>query len=231
MSLSVSAAVAARRSVRGFTDTPVDLGVLRDILDLARRAPSGGNVQPWRVTVVHGPALAALKAAAREAAVAAGGRLKGDYPIYPEPMPEPYMARRRGVAAQLYDAMGVARGDKIARAMAMLRNFDGFGAPVVLFVCTDRVMGPPQWADLGIWLQTVMLLLTEAGLGCCAQEAWSIHGALVRRMLGLPDSDILWTGLAIGHADPAEPANGFVAERAPLDEMVRWVSEDAKAGA
>jgi nitroreductase len=122
----------------------------------------------------------------------------------------------------MYDAMGIERQDKIGRAMAMAANFRGFGAPVMLFVHCPRFMGPPQWADMGIWLQSVMLLCREAGLDTCPQEAWANFGQTVRGCLGLGEEQILYTGLAIGWRDAAAAVNNFPVERAPLDEVVSW---------
>lgn len=219
---TVSAAMRDRRSIRAFTDRPVDPAVLRTIMETAQRAPSGGNVQPWMVSIVTGDALADLiaKVGERLAMGPAGSQM--EYQIYPDPTPDPWMARRYGVAYAMYDAMGIERQDKIGRAMAMAANFRGFGAPVMLFVHCPRFMGPPQWADMGIWLQSVMLLCREAGLDTCPQEAWANFGATVRGCLGLGEDQILYTGLAIGWRDAEAPVNIFPVERAPLDEVVSW---------
>lgn len=220
--VSVSEAVASRRSVRAFTDRPVPMDMLREILDKARRAPSGGNVQPWEIAVVSGQSLAQLLTRI-EARVASGPPgTSREYQIYPDPLGEPWMQRRRDVASAMYDAMGIDRRDKAARAAATQRNFDGFGAPVVLFLHCARIMLPPQWGDLGIWLQTVMLLLREAGLDSCPQEAWSHYGKDIREVLGLGGDNIVWTGLAIGWRDENDPVNNFTSDRAELDETVRW---------
>ena len=161
---TVSEAMHSRRSIRAFTDQPVDPAVLRTIMETAQRAPSGGNVQPWMVSIVSGDALADLVAKVGERLAMGPAGSQMEYQIYPDPTPDPWMARRYGVAYAMYDAMGIERQDKIGRAMAMAQNFRGFGAPVMLFVHCPRFMGPPQWADMGIWLQSVMLLCREAGL-------------------------------------------------------------------
>lgn len=220
--LTVTAAMASRRSIRAFQDTPVDAAVLREILEKAQRAPSGGNVQPWHVAMVTGDALRNLITAVQQAMMAGGGIADGEYVIYPPDLPDPYMARRYGVAHAMYDAMGIERSDKMARNMAMAQNFTGFGAPVVAFVHCPRFMGPPQWADMGIYLQSLMLLLREAGLDSCPQEAWSIYGQQVRDVLTIGDDHILYAGLAIGWRDTDAPVNNFPVARAPLDELVCW---------
>lgn len=219
---TVSEAVATRRSIRAFLDKPVDPVLLRSILEKAQRAPSGGNVQPWEIAVVSGDPLKALIAKVTHAATTEAPGTYREYPIYPDPLPDPWMQRRRDVAMAMYDAMGIERNDKPARAAAALKNLTGFGAPVVLFLHCPKLMGPPQWGDMGLWLQTVMLLLREAGLDSCPQEAWSTFGKLIRMELALGDDNILWTGLAIGWRDAADPVNNFASERASLDYVIRW---------
>ncbi len=219
---TVSEAVASRRSVRAFADRPVDPALLRHVLEKAQRAASGGNVQPWEVTVLTGEPLAALIAAVAERRAMGLMGIQMEYAIYPDQLPEPWLARRYGVAAAMYAALGIGRDDRAARDAAMADNFSAFGAPVLLFVHCRRIMGPPQWADMGIWLQTVMLLLREAGLDSCPQEAWAVYGEVIRQTLGLGDDSILYSGLAIGWRDAAAPVNNFPVARAPLDEVVRW---------
>lgn len=226
--LSVSAAMASRRSIRAFQDVPVDTALLRGIMEKAQRAPSGGNVQPWHVAMVTGDALRKLISAVQKVMMAGGGGIAdGEYVIYPPGLPEPYMARRHGVAHAMYDAMGIERNDRTARNMAMAQNFTGFGAPVVAFIHCPRFMGPPQWADMGIYLQSLMLLLREAGLDSCPQEAWSIYGKQVRDALAIGDDHILYAGLAIGWRDAGAPVNNFAVDRASLDEVVGWHGFDA----
>jgi nitroreductase len=219
---TVSDAIATRRSIRAFTGQPVDHAVLRTILEKAQRSASGGNVQPWQVSVLTGDALSALIDAVVERQAMGIMGMQPEYPIYPEPLADPWMQRRRDVAAAMYAALGIDRKDADARAAAMRDNFRGFGAPVVLFVHCPRFMGPPQWGDMGMWLTSVCLLLRESGLDSCAQEAWSVYGKTVRDAIGLDDDHIVWTGLAIGHRDADAPVNNFPVDRAPLDEVVRW---------
>ncbi len=221
---TVSDAVATRRSIRRFTDQPVDMDVLHTILAKAQRSASGGNLQPWQASVLSGGALAGLIAAVAERRAMGFPGLEPEYPIYPEPLGEPWRARRFGVGMAMYAALGIDRGDHDARNAAMAENFTGFGAPVLLFLHCDRSMGPPQWGDMGMWLASVCLLLREAGLDSCAQEAWSVYGKTVRDHIGVGDDQILWTGLAIGYRDADAPVNNFDVPRAPMDEVVRWHS-------
>jgi nitroreductase len=218
--MKVSEAVATRRSMRAFLDQPVDKDVLVRVLDRARRSPSGGNVQPWHGIVVGGEALKTLIATV--AAKMAAGESTPEYDIYPSGLPEPYKARRSGCAEEMYAAIGIAREDRDARIRHVMNNFTAFGAPVVLFCHTPAFMGKPQWSDLGMWLQTIMLLLREEGLDSCPQEAWSAHGGTIRQALSIPDDHMLFCGIAIGHADAAAPVNSAIISRAPLEEMVRF---------
>lgn len=220
--VSVSDAIATRRSIRAFADRPVDAGLLRAILTKAQRSPSGGNVQPWMVSVLTGAALDGLIAAVGERRALGFMGLQPEYPIYPESLPEPWLGRRYGVAAAMYEQLGIARDDRAARDAAMADNFRAFGAPVCLFLHCPRFMGQPQWADMGIWLQSVMLLLREAGLDSCPQEAWSIYGKTIRDYLGLDDEQIIYTGLAIGWRDADAPVNNFTVPRADIDDVVTW---------
>jgi nitroreductase len=219
--VDVYEAVTSRRAVRRFTGEPVPRAVLERVLSTASRAPSGANLQPWRVFVVDGAPLTELKrrTAAR---VAAGDR--GDareYEMYPRDLDSPYRRRRSAAAAQRYRALGIAREDRPAREQAVAANWDCFGAPAVLFCYIHREMGPPQWADIGMYLQTVMLLLRDEGLHSCPQMAWSIYHRTVGEIVRPPDGHILFCGMSIGFEDPA--ACSARIDRAPLAETVTFV--------
>lgn len=221
--MDVTTAVATRRSIRRFLDRPVPEDLLRQVLANAQAAPSGGDLQPWQATVLGGQALSRLKEAMQAALLAPPGSEAPEYRIYPEGLPDPWRSRRGTNGEALYSALGIARDDKAGRFGQLARNFTFFDAPVGLFVHMPRLMGPPQWADLGLWLQTVMLLLVEAGLGSCAQEAWSAYPETVRRVAGIPDDHLLFCGLAIGWPDPGAPVNAFPNDRAPLEDTVRFL--------
>lgn len=221
--MDVSTAVATRRSIRRFADREVDMALLRGVLEKAAAAPSGGNLQPWHATVLSGSSLASLKKAMQAALAAPPGSEAPEYRIYPENLPDPWRDRRTANGEALYAALGVAREDRMGRFAQLARNFVFFDAPVGLFVHMPRLMGPPQWADLGIWLQTVMLLLVEAGLGSCPQEAWSAYPETVKRVTGIPGDHLLFCGLAIGWPDEAAPVNSFPNARAPLADTVRFL--------
>ena len=219
--MKVSEALESRKSVRAFTNAPVDPAVIRRVLATASRAPSGGNVQPWHVDVVGGAELEALKAEVREAI--AKGAQTPEYAIYPDGLSEPYKSRRFGIGEAMYAALGVPREDKAGRMKWFMRNFAFFDAPVALFTTVARTMGPPQWSDLGMFLQTFMLLAVERGLATCAQEYWSVRHGAVRSFVGAPDEEMLFCGMAIGHADPAAPINTLRSERMPLEQWATFV--------
>jgi len=219
--VNVSDAVVQRRSIRAFLDTPVDRGVIERVLDRARFAPSGGNVQPWQAVVVAGDPLRQLLAKVAEAR--AVGHSESDHPSYPDPCPEPFMQRRRECASALYGTLGITRKDKARRDAQTERNWTGFDAPCLIFCHTPAWIGVSQWADLGIWLQTVMLLMTEEGLATCPQAAWAHGGGVVRAALGIPADHVLYCGLAVGYADPDSPVNALRTSRAPLADSARFV--------
>ena len=218
--MDVSQAVAARRSVRGFLADPVDPALIEQLARAAARAPSGGNLQPWHIDIVTGDALARLKALMAER-IAAGTLEAAQYDIYPRALAGAYKDRRFQVGMALYGAMGIERGDSDARNREFRRNFDFFGAPAALFCSVDRVMGPPQWSDLGMYLQSFMLLALDAGLATCAQECWAIYPETVGGFLGLPAERMLFCGMAIGHEDPDAPANALRTIRAEPGEWLR----------
>lgn len=212
-SMDVSEAVERRTSVRAFTDQPVAREVVADILARAARAPSGGNLQPWRVYALAGSPLAALKAAV--AANPMGEKM--EYNVYPPDLWDPFRTRRFENGEQLYASIGVPRDDRAGRLRWFARNAEFFGAPVGLFFCLDRKLGPPQWSDVGMYMQTVMLLATERGLATCAQEFWARYPQTVASHVGLPDDHMVFSGMALGYADESHPINGWRSTRDPIE--------------
>ena len=213
---SVTRTIASRRSIRAFLPRPVARGTLEEILELAARAPSGGNLQPWRVDVVAGEPLADLKARALAAFAAAPLGEGMELKVYPAPLGEPWRSRRHASGEALYAAIGIPREDRPARLAQFARNFDAFGAPAILFFSLARIFDRPQWAHLGMFMQNVMLLAAERGLATCPQEAWAAVAPTVASFLELPDDHILYCGIAIGHADEDHPVNGLVTDREPV---------------
>ncbi len=220
--MQVNEAVASRRSVRGFLPDPVDPALIRRVLERAARAPSGGNLQPWHIDVVAGEPLAELKAIMATRTRENPGGEPAEYDIYPKELDTKHKAYRFEVGEDLYGALGIPREEKLKRLMWFARNFQFFGAPLALFTSIDRRMGPPQWSDLGMFLQTVMLLLREEELDSCAQECWAVYPQTIGAFLKLPPERMLFCGMAIGFADPAEPANSVRTRRAALDDFVTF---------
>ena len=218
--MDVSAAVDRRMSTRAFLSTPVPTDTILDLLRAAARAPSGGNVQPWKIHVVNGAVRDRFVAAIAERAPGAPA-----YDVYPAGLWEPHRTARFELGEQMYARIGIAREDKAGRFAHLARNFEFFGAPAAIFCFIDRRMGPPQWSDLGMFLQTFMLLAEEAGLATCAQEAWATHAEAVTELLGLPDELMVFCGVAIGHADTAAPVNSLRSERLELDRFVTVVDD------
>jgi len=219
---SVTEIVRSRRSIRAFQPRPVERVLIEEMLDLAARAPSGGNLQPWHVDVLTGAALDALKAAVRGsfAAHPAGEGL--EFTVYPSPLPEPWRSRRFESGEALYGTIGIPREDKAARLAQFARNYDFFGAPVALFFSIDRLFDRPQWAHLGMFMQCLMLLAEERGLATCPQEAWAAVHRTVARHLDLPAERILYCGMALGYADKAAAINGLRTERAELKDFATF---------
>ena len=217
--MNVTEAVHRRKSVRQFLSTPVADDTLRQLLTDASRAPSGGNVQPWRIYVVNGDSMGRL----REHLAAQPPMDAPEYEIYPAGLTEPYRTNRFTIGEQMYATLGIAREDKEGRRRQFAHNNDFFGAPAAFFCYVDRQMGLPQWSDLGMFLQTFMLLAVEAGLATCAQEYWSVRHRAVTTFVGAPDNEMLFCGMSIGHADDNAPINSLVSERMPLDEWARFV--------
>lgn len=220
--LSVSAAIRQRMSVRSFLAKPVSAAQVRALLDTARWAPSGGNLQPWKVVALAGQAREAVIEMARgELAKAPDGipREQGSDPVYPPKLWDPYRSRRFQVGEDMYALMGIARDDRAGRLAHVARNFEFFGAPVGLFFVIDRRMGRAQWAHLGMFMQTLALAAVEAGLGTCMQEFWGTIRESLHAHLALDDNDLVYCAMALGYADPDAPVNRLRSARAAVDEF------------
>jgi nitroreductase len=215
--MDVFAAVASRYSCRAYRPTPGPEATVRDIVARASRAPSAGNMQPWRVYAIAGARVEALKALLAPRMDELPKAEGGDYRIYPDPMEEPYRTRRFAVGELLYQSIDVPRSDKPARYKQYARNFQFFGAPVGLFFAIERAHGVAQWADIGGFLQTVMLVARGHGLHTCPQQAWVSWHRTLRAFLNLPDHLMIYSGMALGYADETAPINSWRSPREPLD--------------
>ena len=218
--MRVDDAITQRRSIRRFKPDPVPRAVIEAILEAAARAPSGANMQPWRVHVVIGAARDRVGEAVRRAAAA--GERRPDYSYYPDEFFEPYTSRRRKSGFDLYDRLGIARDDKAARQAQTLRNFAFFDAPVGLFVTVDRRLNLGSWLDAAMFMQNLMLMARAHGLETCAQASWIPYAGTVREVLDIDAGEVLLAGIAVGHADPEAPENGLETERVPVRGFTTW---------
>jgi len=218
----VEEALRGRISTRAFLPDPIPEADVRAILDAARWAPSGGNLQPWRVIAVTGAALEASKAVARQALQEHPEGEEGAYPIYPANLWEPHRSRRFKVGEDLYALLGIPREDKFARFAQLARNYEFFGAPVALFVLTDTRMGHGQWAHLGMFMQSIALAAHARGLATCMQEAWGRVRESLKAHLGLGETELVYCAIALGRADPEAPVNRLRSERASVEEIAEF---------
>jgi nitroreductase len=217
--MNVKDAMYARKTIRNFLETPVSNETIADLLNDAARAPSGGNVQPWRIYVINEDAMSRFRGHVSSRTE----RETPAYAVYPASLKEPYRSSRFKVGEDMYALLGIPRDDKPARFAHLVRNYDCFGAPAAIFCFVDRIMGPPQWSDLGMFLQSFMLLAQEAGLDTCPQEAWASRPDTVADFVHAPEELILFCGVAIGHANPDAPVNTLVSDREPLATWTTFI--------
>jgi nitroreductase len=219
--VDVYEAVDSRRAVRAFSDAPVAREVLDRVLAAAARAPSSGNLQPWHLYVVAGEPLAELKRRATGRARAGDPGDEREYPMYPAGLASPYGDRFAAAATQRYEALGIERDAPDRPTRIGVLNSEAFGAPVVLFCYLDRTMGPGQWGDAGMYLQTVMLLLRAEGLHSCPQVMWTAYRRTVGEIVGADDGLVLFCGVAVGFEKTGVPR--LRTGRAGLEETVTFV--------
>ncbi|HIJ37640.1 MAG TPA: nitroreductase [Rhodospirillaceae bacterium] len=209
-------AMASRRSVRAFLPTAVDRTIIERILALASRAPSGTNIQPWRVWVVAGQAKQRLSDKIMAAHEADDPSFSEEYRYYPQQWTEPYIGRRRKIGMDLYGLLGITKGDTARMKYQFGRNYTFFGAPVGLFITIDRQMEVGSWYDLGTFLQSILLAARGFGLHSCPQQSFSKYHAIIHPELGIPDDQIIACGVSIGYEDPEAPENKMRTEREPV---------------
>ena len=230
MTLSaVDAAINSRRSVRAFTPQPVEREALVDILQVASRAPSGTNCQPWKVYVLQGASRDALvdKVCAAHDALRADPALAPqyaeEYDYYPQKWISPYIDRRRENGWGLYGLLGIGKGDKDKMHQQHQRNFRFFGAPVGLMFTVDRVMGRGSLLDYGAFLQNIMVAARGRGLDTCPQAAWNGFSSLILPHIGAGPDEMLVCGMALGYADTSEVVNTFHTPRVPVAGFTTWL--------
>jgi nitroreductase len=216
--MNVTDAIKTRISVRAFKPDPIPEALVREILDVARYAPSGGNLQPWKVIAVAGAERDAVVALAR-------ANLPGDEGerlVYPANLWEPYRTRRYKLGEDMYAKLGIPRENKGARLMHLAENFNFFGAPVGLFFVIEKAMGHGQWAHLGMFMQSVALAALERGVQSCMQEAWARMRTPLAAHFALRDQEMIYCGMALGYADTAKPVNALRSDRAEVDEIAEF---------
>jgi nitroreductase len=220
--MNVTDAIQSRMSCRAFLDTPVPLETIRSMLETAKRAPSGGNLQPWQVHVLSGAPLEKFLGQVRQKLRTHPQGEGTEYPVYPPHLKEPYRSRRFKCGEDLYATISVPREDKPRRLAQFARNYELFGAPALMFFVIDRQMGADQWADVGMFMQSIMLLAREHGLHTCAQESWASWHRTVAEFIGLSPELMLFCGLAIGFRDETAPINRLRTDRASLEEFATF---------
>ena len=210
----VSDAVLQRKSIRSFTNQAVSNELIKQLLTLSSRTASGGNLQPWKVFVINQESMSKFL----EFQDNWTDPESPAYSIYPPNLKEPYRTSRYELGEQMYSLLGIDRDDKDGRINQVMKNFNFFGAPAAFFCFIDKQMGPPQWSDLGMFLQTFMLLAKEAGLDTCAQEAWAMKHESVSSFFEVDCDDMLFCGMSIGYQDQDAAINQLVSERRPVEE-------------
>lgn len=215
---AVDWAITSRRSVRAFLPTPVARATIEEILTVASRAPSGTNLQPWKVHVLTGPPLASLTAEILRAwdDPEAARTHTEEYDYYPREWVSPYLERRRKIGWDLYGLLGIGRRDVGAMRAQHARNYRFFDAPVGLIFTMDRLMGRGSFIDCGMFLQNVMVAARARGLDTCPQAAFTQFHRIIEARLGIPSSELLLCGMALGHADETKPENRLRTEREPV---------------
>ncbi len=220
----VDEAITSRRSVRAFKPDPVPREVVEDILTVASRAPSGTNIQPWKVHVLAGESRAELSrkilAVFNDPQEAA--KHTEDYPYYPEQWSSPYIERRRKIGWDMYGLLGIGKGDTDKMRAQSARNYMFFDAPVGLMFVIDRHMRQGSWLDYGMFIENVMIAARGRGLDTCPQQAFSRFHRVIEEHLQLPDTEMVVCGMALGYADPTAPVNRLVTEREPVSAFARF---------
>jgi nitroreductase len=222
---AVVEAITSRKSIRAFLSDPVSRATVEQILSIATRAPTGVNLQPWRVRVLTGDSLRRLTDALLDAHNHPDPQAPHDweYECYPTEWPALYLERRRHLGKQLYNLLGIPKGDSARMHVQHGRNYTFFDAPVGMIFTIDKVLGQGQWLDYGMFLQNITVLARSAGLDTCVQAAFGMFPRIVRPLLGIPETELVLCGMALGHADRSAPENSLVSERATLDSFATFL--------
>ncbi|CAK01301.1 nitroreductase [Bartonella tribocorum] len=220
--MSIFQSILSRKSIRAFTDQPVSLETIKEILKFAARAPSGTNIQPWQVIVLTGSVLQKVGQELSQL-VLSGVKGEREYQYYPRQWREPYLSRRRKVGLDLYQSLGIQKGDEEKMLHQKARNFLFFDAPVGFLFTMDHDMEMGSWLDLGMFMQTIMLAARGFGLDTCPQAAFADYHKQIRILLSIPSDRHIICGMALGYRDMNAPENNFKTEREPLENFVRFI--------
>jgi nitroreductase len=220
---TVDEAILSRRSVRAFLPTPVPRALIEQILEMAARAPSGTNMQPWCVHVVTGDVKDKLSRAILDALESGAEEHTRPWKYYPEPLFEPYLARKRAVGWGLYGLLGIGKGDHAKMQVQRAENFRFFGAPVGMFFTIDSRLEIGSWLDYGMFIQSIMIGARGRGLHTCPQAAFADYHRIIRTHLGIPETQTVICGLSMGYEDTAAVVNRLRTDRAPVDEFARFL--------
>ena len=218
---TVTDSILSRITVRDFLDKPVETDLLKTILETAVRSPSGGNLQPWNVHVMHGETLARFTKLAMERTLR-GDQEEPTYRAYPSPLWEPQRSWRYKLGEDMYALLGIPREDKPARLRWFAENARFFGAPVGMIITGDKRLEMPQHMDIGIFLQSIMLLARENGLHTAPQGWWRNWTSVCHEVLDIQEGQHVLVGMALGYANPDAPVNSLYSDRSPLSEVGKF---------
>ncbi len=217
--MTVDEAIISRRSVRAYLPKPVPAKIVEHLLAVASRAPSGTNMQPWKVRVLAGEARERLSAAVLKAHNSEPEAHENAYRYYPAKFEEPYLSRRRKVGWDLYGLLGIAKGEADRMHRQHGRNYSFFDAPVGMIFTIDKSLELGSWLDYGMFLQNIMAAARGGGLHTCPQAAWAKYHKVIRDVLEIPDSEEIVCGMSLGYEDTDAPENTLKTEREPVSSF------------
>ena len=220
--MNLNELIKSRYSVRSFTDDTVDIETIREILEISSNAPSGGNIQPWKVYVVTGKTKEKLIKKALSN-FDNGVQEKIEYDIYPRPLDEEYKRRRSECARDMYTALSIKQDDTELRLSQIRENFKFFGAPVGMIVTIDKAFAENGWGHVGMFIQNICLSAVDNDMGTCLQESWSIYPETVKDILNIPDNEVIWCGIALGYPNKDHPINNYRTSRESIEKFVTFI--------
>ena len=220
--MNIKQLIESRYSVRSFLDKDVGFEKVKSILDTANSAPSGGNIQPWKVYVLGNNSKNELVTQALNN-YDTGVQEDIEFEIYPKPLAEEYKKRRSQCAADMYDALSIARDDIDTRLKQVRENFKFFGAPIGMIVTIDKSFAQNGWGHVGMFLQNLWLTAISEGLGVCLQESWSIYPKTVKKVIDCPDNEMIWCGIAMGYPNNEDPINNYRTSRDSIDTFASFI--------